>query len=170
MRRPNMRNVIQCLLAALLLTFAIVGNAMAGCDRNGGPELFGLMDSWHLKDNTSLGQADFADSCDTLLKCYSTSKASKRSCDATYSRNLKKECAKTFGFHPKALAHCIRVTDRSSEFIDKEADAIFRRGQRQAGIEQRLEERNQRAEERKTRSKKRRERRVDRYKSYNPGS
>ena len=170
MLQADMQNKIKFLLAFLLLAFAMVGEAIAGCDRRGGAEMFLLMDSWHLQDQASLGQANFADSCDELLVCYYTYNASKRSCNETYSQSLKKECGKTFGFHPKALAHCNRVTDASAEFIDKEADAIFRRGQRQAGVKHRVEERDQRTEERRNRAADRRERRLDQYKDYDTGS
>jgi len=105
--------------------------------------------------------------CDELIKCYNVHDASKRLCDAAYSRDLKKECSKTFGFHPKALAHCNRITYESVEFIGKEANAIFRKGQRQAGIKHRVEERNRLTEERKHRAA---EWRVDRYKNYNSGT
>lgn len=143
---------------------------MAGCDQEGKPEIFLLMDSWHVKGEASLGHVDFENSCDQLIECYSTYKARKRSCDAMYSLNLEKACGKTFGFHPEALARCNSLTDKSVEFVEKEADAIFRKGQRQAGVKQRVVERKKRAEERKTRAENRRERRLNQYKEYNAGS
>lgn len=156
------------LLAFLLL--ATVCDAMAGCDQEGKPEIFLLMDSWRVKGDANLGHADFENSCDELIRCYSTYKATKRSCDAMYSLNLKKTCSKAFGFHPNALASCNNLTERSVEFVEKEANAIFRKGQRQAGVKQRLEERNKRAEKRKTRAADRRKRRINQYSDYNADS
>jgi hypothetical protein len=155
-----MRNSFIFLTACTVLLFGMDNNAVARCDHDGAPEQGGVLDSWHLQSSANRGQTNFVGASDELTKCYNVHDASKRLCDAAYSRDLKKECSKTFGFHPEALAHCNRITDESVEFIGKEANAISRKGQRQTGIKHRVEERKHRAAER----------RVDRYKNYNSGT
>ncbi|MDA0823979.1 MAG: hypothetical protein O3C28_16395 [Proteobacteria bacterium] len=145
-----------------------VSPVQAGCDPEGPPDKFRLQDSWEVKDQEFLGVAKFSAACDELLVCYGDASKPKTICDRIFARSIKQECRKTFHLHADALNACERKTDKSVEFVEKENDAVYRKGQRLARANEREAERKQRAADRKTRADERRKHRAAYQRTLEP--
>ncbi|MFT4581193.1 MAG: hypothetical protein ACI915_000591 [Gammaproteobacteria bacterium] len=149
------------LLALIFGHYLIAASPVqAGCDREGRPDKFGLRDRWEVDNREFLGVAKFSAACDELLVCYEDGSKVKTTCDRIFGRSIKQECRKTFHLHADALAACELSAERSLKFVEKENDALYRKGQRLARANEREAQRKQRAVDRKNRADERRKHRA----------